>query len=172
MTMDDFEFGVPMEGMDAMPEGLPEAALDVPGPAEDGADALIPRPPEDGGGQGGVEAVPSPEEPPKKKRASRKKADKPEEPPTEDAAGPVEDGGTPPMAEDAAPVERLPEADQLDPEAGGRPQLSHVAEAERTGPGAHRAGTPGVERHLRLLPRQIGAHRADYRRGRAGVQCP
>ena len=37
MTMDDFEFGVPMEGMDAMPEGLPEAALDVPGPAEDGA---------------------------------------------------------------------------------------------------------------------------------------
>ena len=118
MTMDDFEFGVPMEGMDAMPEGLPEAALDVPGPAEDGADALIPQPPEDGDGQGGVEAAPSPEEPPKKKRASRKKADKPEEPPTEDAAGPVEDGGTPPMAEDAAPVERLPEADQLDPEAG------------------------------------------------------
>ncbi len=118
MTMDDFEFGVPMEGMDAMPEGLPEAALDVPGPAEDGADALIPQPPEDGDGQGGVEAAPSPEEPPKKKRASRKKADKPEEPPTEDADGPVEDGGTPPMAEDAAPVERLPEADQLDPEAG------------------------------------------------------
>ena len=29
-----------------------------------------------------------------------------------------------------------------------------------------------VERHLRLLPRQIGAHRADHRRGRAGVQCP
>ena len=73
MTMDDFEFEVPMEGMDAMPEGLPEAALDVPGPAEDGADALIPQPPEDGDGQGGVEAAPSPEEPPKKKRASRKK---------------------------------------------------------------------------------------------------
>ncbi len=118
MTMDDFEFGVPTEEMAALPEGFPEAGLDVPGPAEDGADALIPQPPEDGDGQGGVEAAPSPEEPPKKKRASRKKANKPEEPPAEDAAGPVEDGGTPSMAEDTAPVERLPEADQLDPEAG------------------------------------------------------
>ena len=118
MTMDDFEFGVPMEETAALPEGFPEAGLDVPGPAEDSADALIPQPPEDGDGQGGVEAAPSPEEPPKKKRTSRKKADKPEEPPAEDAAGPVEDGSTPPMAEDAAPVERLLEADQLDPEAG------------------------------------------------------
>ena len=130
MTMDDFEFGVPTEEMTALPEGFPEAGLDVPGPAEYGADALIPQPPEDGDGQGGVEAAPSPEEPPKKKRASRKKADKPEEPPAEDAAGsvedsgaedtvgPVEDSSTSPVAEDAAPVERLPEADQLDPEAG------------------------------------------------------
>ncbi len=124
MTMDDFEFGVPMEGMDAMPEGLPEAALDVPGPAEDGADALIPQPPEDGDGQGGVEAAPPPEEPPKKKRASRKKTDKPEEPP----------------AEDTAPMERLPEADQLDPEAGVGPSdtldVMGLADQEAAGPPA------------------------------------
>lgn len=133
MTMDDFEYGAPMEEMAAPPEGPPEEGLDVPEPAEDGADAPVPEPPEDGAGQDGVEAEPPPEEPPKKKRASRKKADKPEEPPTEDAAGsvedsgvedaagPVEDGGTPPVAEDAAPSEGLPEADQLDPEAGGCP---------------------------------------------------
>lgn len=113
-----------MEGMDAMPEGLPEAALDVPGPAEDGADALIPQPPEDGDGQGGVEAAPPPEEPPKKKRASRKKTDKPEEPP----------------AEDTAPMERLPEADQLDPEAGVGPSdtldVMGLADQEAAGPPA------------------------------------
>ena len=79
MTMDDFEFGMPLEEQNAPPGDLPEAALDVPDPAEDGADAPIPQPPEDGDGQGGMEAEPPPEEPPKKKRASRKKTDKPEE---------------------------------------------------------------------------------------------
>ena len=118
MTMDDFEFGMPLEEQNAPPGDLPEAALDVPDPAEDGADAPIPQPPEDGDGQSGMEAEPPPEEPPKKKRASRKKTDKPEESPAEDAAGLVGDGDVPPVAEDVAPAEGLPEADQLDPEAG------------------------------------------------------
>lgn len=105
MTMDDFEFGVPTEEMAALPEGFPEAGLDVPGPAEDGADALIPQPPADGDGQGGAEAESSLEEPP---------------------------------AEDAAPVAGLPEADQLDPEAGNSssdtPDVMGLAAQENAAP--------------------------------------
>lgn len=58
MTMDDFGYGAPMEEMATPPEGPPEAALDAPGSAEDGADIPVPQPPEDGAGQGGVEAEP------------------------------------------------------------------------------------------------------------------
>lgn len=83
MTMDDFEFGTPMEEMAAPHEGPPEENLGVAEPTEDGADVPIPQPPEAGAGHGGVEAEPPPEEPPKKKRASRKKTDKPEESPAE-----------------------------------------------------------------------------------------
>lgn len=140
MTMDDFEFGMPMEEMAAPPEGPPEKNLDALPPAENDADAPIPQPPEAGAGQDGAEAEPLPEEPPKKKRASRKKADKPEEPSAEDAAGPVEDGGEPPVAEEAAPVEGLSEADQLDPEAGVGPSdtldVMGLADQEAAGPPA------------------------------------
>lgn len=142
MTMDDFEFGMPMEEQTSPPGDPPEAAaaLDAAGPAEDGNAAPVPEPPEAGAGQDGAEAEPPPEDPPKKKRASRKKTDKPEEPPAEDAAGPVEDGGKPPMAEDAVPAEDLSEADQLDPEAGAGPSdtldVMGLADQEAAGPPA------------------------------------
>ncbi len=124
MTMDDFEFGMPVEEQTAPPGDLPEAALDAAEPAEDDNAAPVPEPPEAGAGQDGAEAEPPPEEPPKKKRASRKKTDKPEEPP----------------AEDTAPMERLPEADQLDPEAGVGPSdtldVMGLADQEAAGPPA------------------------------------
>ena len=119
MTMEDFEFETSLEEQ-ATPLGdLPEAALDVPEPAEDNSAVPVPEPPEAEAGQNGVEAEAPPEEPPKKKRSSRKKADKAEDAlVVGDAVDSAGDGDAPPAAEEAPPAESIPEADQLDPEAG------------------------------------------------------
>lgn len=120
MTMDDFEYGTPMEETAAPSEGPPETLSDSPEPGEDGngvpGEDAVSEPVENDTGQEGAEPEPPPEEPPKKKRASRKKADKQEESPAEEnAAG---EDGVPPSTEDAPPGEGLSEADHLDPESG------------------------------------------------------
>lgn len=113
--MEDFEYGLNTEEQSG---GVPDAvAADngVPGASE-------PVPMVDGSGLPGEGAAPesgqdrtemAAEEPPKKKRASKKKTDK-------EAGGDApEDGAEPLMTEGAPSGEGLPEADQLDPNAGG-----------------------------------------------------
>lgn len=108
--MEDFEYGLNAEEQSGGVPGAVVQGASEPTPMMDGNDFLgegtAPEPGQDGMGM-------TAEETPKKKRSSRKKTDKA-------AGGDVSEGGAElPVTEGISSGEGLPEADQLDPDAGG-----------------------------------------------------
>lgn len=71
MTMEDFEFGTPLEEQAAPPGELSETGLDIPGPMGNEVDVPTSEAPEAEARQDGVEAEAPPEEPHAELRSQR-----------------------------------------------------------------------------------------------------